>query len=357
MKKLLAPIAFILALFLVVSSVQAAPDLSKKHEYYDEIQYLIKEGIMKEGSGGKIRPNSLITRAEAAVMIGRMKGLDGRKKDTPFKDVTKKHAASGYIAGVAKAGYVKGYKDGTFRPEGTVNRGEASLMLTRAFELPFTFNTKFKDVQPNTELAEGVAKALAANLTTGYKDGTFRPKTKMTRGEFAAFMARAMEPKFKNDAVIKHSYQKDKTKVYTYVRPNGSKEVHRFKDVPDRDGLKFGFMWTVKAEGTVYNYLEFEDHHLFAFAYPYSEYDLALMYPVKVGKKFTTGMGDETNVNTITAVNKTVKTRYKTFTNATEVTTKTGFKYYMAPGFSTIKSVDEKGKVVFELVSVKKQTK
>lgn len=353
MKKLLAPIAVVLAFFLIVSTVQAAPDLPKNHRYYDEIQYLVKKGVIKEESGSKLRPDAAITRAEVAVMIGRLKGLDGKKKDTKFKDVKKSHYASGYIAAVDKAGYLKGYKDGTYRPNQTINRGDAALIISRAFNLAFTFNTEFKDVAPNSALSEAVAKVLAANITTGYSDQTFRPKAKMTRGEFAAFIARGLEPKFKNDAVIKKSYQKDKTKIYTYARPDGSKEVHRFVSVPKRDGLTFGFMWTIKVGNDVYEYMEFENHKLFAFAYPYSEYDLALVYPVKTGKKFNTGMGDETLINTITGVNKTVKTRYKTFTNATEVTTKTGFKYYMAPGFGNIKSIDEKGRVVFELVSVK----
>ncbi|MGK7376309.1 S-layer homology domain-containing protein [Planococcus sp. 1R117A] len=353
MKKLMTPIAIVLALFLLVSSVQAAPDLPKNHRYYEEIQYLMKKGIINEESDGKVRPNAAITRAEVAVMIGRLKGLDGKKRDTKFKDVKKSHYASGYIAAVDKAGYLKGYKDGTYRPNQTINRGDAALIISRVFDLAFTFNNEFKDVRPDTALSEAIAKVLAANITIGYPDNTFRPKAKVTRGEFAAFIARGLEPKFKNDAVIKNSYQKDKTKTYAYARPDGSTEVHRFVNVPKRDGLTFGFMWTVKVGNDVYEYMEFENYKLFAFAYPYSEYDLALAYPVKVGQKFNTGLGDETLINTITGVNKTVKTRYKTFTNATEVTTKTGFKYYMAPGFATIKSIDEKGRVVFELTSVK----
>ncbi|ANU10145.1 N-acetylmuramoyl-L-alanine amidase [Planococcus antarcticus DSM 14505] len=353
MKKLLGVLIVLLSLFLVLPVTAAAPDLPENHPFYEEITYLMEKGVITGYPDGTVRPDAQVTRAQAAIMIGRLKGLDGTQQATPFRDVPAGHYASGYVAEAAEAGYLKGYGDGTFRPNAPIIRGDMALIVERVFDLAFTFNQSFTDVPQNAYYTEAISKVLAANITIGYPDNTFRPRLAVTRGQFSAFLARALEPEFKNDAVIPRSYQKDKTKAYTYNMSDGTTAVHRFADVADRGGLTYGFMWTVKVDGDTYEYLELENHRLFAFGYPYSEYDVALVYPVRLGKTFNAGLGDETIIHTITGVNKTVKTAYKTFTNATEVTTPDGFKYYMAEGFSTIKSINAEGRVESELMSVK----
>lgn len=353
MKKLISVIAILLSLFLALPAAAAPPDLPVKHAFYDEMTYLMKKGVVSGYSDGTVRPDEEVTRAQAAVMIARLKGLDGTKRNTSFRDVPAGHFASGYIAEAAEAGYLRGYGDGTFRPDAPIIRGDMALIVERVFNLEFTFNQAFKDVAQHAYYSEAISKILAANITIGYPDNTFRPGQEVTRGQFSAFLARALEPKFKNEAVIPDSYQKDKTKTYTYQLSDGTTAVHRYMNVPNRDGLAFGFMWTAQVGGDTYEYMELENYQFFAIGYPYSEYDPVLAYPVRVGKTFETGLGDQTIKHTITGVNKTVATKYKTFPNATEVTMENGFKYYMAEGFGTIKSYNAEGKVEMELVNVK----
>ncbi|CEG22060.1 S-layer protein precursor [Planococcus massiliensis] len=353
MKKLLSLVIVLLSLFLALPAAAAAPDLPKSHAFYDEMTYLMEKGVVSGYSDGTVKPDTEVTRAQAAVMIGRLKGFSGAKQATPFNDVPSTHYASGYIAEAAKAGYLKGYGDGTFRPNAPIIRGDMAMIVERVFDLAFTFNSSFKDVGPNAVYSEAIRKILAANITIGYPDNTFRPRQAVTRGQFSAFLARALEPKFKNDAAIPDSYMKDKTKTYTYQMSDGTTAVHRFQNVPNRDGLVYGFMWTAQIDGGSYEYLELENYNIFAFGYPYSEYDVALAYPVRVGKTFDTGLGDEIIKNTITGVNKTVVTKYRTFKNATEVMTQNGLRYYMVEGYGTVKSVNAQGRVELELVNVR----
>ncbi|SDI35307.1 S-layer homology domain-containing protein [Planococcus glaciei] len=352
MKKLMSPLVLVMSLLLVLPVAGAAPDMPESHQFYEEIDYLMEKGVIRGYPDGTVRPDAVVTRAEAAVMIGRLKGFDGTQKATPFRDVPASHFASGFIAEAAKAGYIRGDGNGLYRPNSPINRGEMAVVVERVFNLGLGFNHSFKDVPQNAYYSEAISKLLAANITIGYSDNTFRPRQEVTRGQFSAFLARGLEPEFKNDARIARSYQKDKTKTYTYQMSDGTTAVHRFADVPDRGGLAYGFMWTVQVDGDTYEYLEFENYQMFAFGYPYSEYDLALVYPVRVGKTFNTGLGDETITNTITGVNKTVRTPYRTFTNATEVTTESGLKYYMVEGFSTVKSINAQGRVESQLVKV-----
>lgn len=350
-KKGLGVLIVLLSLFLALPAA-AAPDLSENHLFYDEITYLMEKGVIEGYPDGTVRPDAEVTRAEAVVMIGRLKGLDGTHKTTPFRDVPAGHYASGFIAEAAEAGYVIGMGDGTFQPNAPIIRGDMALIVERVFDLVHTTELTFTDVPPNAYYAEAISKILAANITIGYPDHTFKPRVEVTRGQYAAFLARALEPEFKNDAVIAGSYQKDKTKVYTYRMSDGTTAVHRYENVPNRGDLIYGFMWTVTVNGDSYEYLELENHRNFAYGYPYSERDLALVYPVRTGRTFDNGLGDETITLTITGVDQTIETAYGTFTNATEVTNEDGFKYYMVPGFSMVKSINAEGVVESELASV-----
>lgn len=353
MKKLFTPIAILLSLFLLMPASAAAPDLPTNHSFFKEINYMVDKGVLQGDTDGTIQPDRTVTRAEAAIMIGRLKGLNGAQQATGFSDVPKSHRASGFIAEAVKAGYLKGYPGGTYEPNAPITRGDMAIVLKRVFNLGLSFQSGFKDISPNMKAYESINHILAANITSGYPDNTYRPQENVTRGGFAAFLARGLEPKFKNDARIPNSYLKDKTKTYTYLMNGKETAVHRFVDVPDQGDLAYGFMWTVQIGGDTDVYAELENYQFFGFGWPYSEYDIALAYPVAAGKKFDTYNGSQIQTNTITAINKTVKTRYKTFTNATEVLTPDGVRYYMVPGHATVKTVNAAGAVIFELISVK----
>lgn len=352
LKKLMSVIVILLSLFLALPAA-AAPDLSEDHQFYEEIKYLMDRGVIEGYPDGTVHPDAEVTRAEAVVMIGRLMDLDKAQRATQFSDVPAGHYASGYIAEAAEAGYVLGVGNGKFEPDAPIVRGDMALVMERVFNLAHRTKITFTDVPLNAYYTEAIEKILAVNITIGYPDNTFRPQQDVTRGQYAAFLARALEPEFKNDAVIDGSHQKDKTKVYTYSLSDGTTEIHRFEDVPDFNGLTLGYMWTVETEGDDYEYLELENHTYFAIGYPYSEFYTAIAYPVREGKTFISGIDDTAITYTITGVNVTVETVYQTFTNATEVTNKEdGSKYYMVEGFATVKAINAEGEVGSELVSV-----
>ena len=147
------------------------------------------------------RANAHVTRAEAAIMIGRALELDGNAKNTTFRDVTAKVTGSGYIASAVKKGIITGYPDGTYRPHENVTRGQMAIFLNRAFTLSdSTISNKFKDVTPNMKAYQSILNVHANGIANGYPDGTYRSDTEVTRGQFSAFMARALEPSFRGVA-------------------------------------------------------------------------------------------------------------------------------------------------------------
>ena len=103
------------------------------HWAKEEIEYLVQKGIIGGYADGTFRPNEIVTRAQAAIMIGRALGLPGEHPvDARFKDVPARVTGSGYIHELELIGVVTGYGDGTYRPQKPVNRGDATIHLIRS---------------------------------------------------------------------------------------------------------------------------------------------------------------------------------------------------------------------------------
>ncbi|CAM3777137.1 hypothetical protein GCM10009865_50670 [Aeromicrobium ponti] len=173
------------------------PDVSSEHRFFNEISYLTGELVITGFPDGSFRPNATVTRAQAAIMIGRALKLDGEQRDTIFTDAGASLKASGYIAAATERGIITGFPDGTFRPDAPVTRGQMAIFLARAFELTEEAPVTFSDVSSKSSSYEYIKKILADRITSGYPDGTFRPDQNLIRADFSAFMARALEEEFK----------------------------------------------------------------------------------------------------------------------------------------------------------------
>ena len=82
--------------------------------------------------------------------------------------------------------YLYGYVDKTVRPEGMITRSEAAALIARLANLDMTDKTKpnFKDT-PSAWYNGAINAMVAKNLMFADKDGNFRPNEPITRGEFA----------------------------------------------------------------------------------------------------------------------------------------------------------------------------
>lgn len=110
-----------------------------------------------------------------------------------FADVPEGYWARNPIENTGTVGLVEGYPDGTFRPERALTRAELATLLVRAkgLKLPKGQATQvFKDVKPSFWAAKYLEVAKTAGLVKGYPDGTFRPNNKINKVEGVAVMAR-----------------------------------------------------------------------------------------------------------------------------------------------------------------------
>lgn len=103
------------------------------HQFQKQIEKLQKEGIIIGYPDGTFRPDAQISRAETAVLLTKAKKLiEDKTTVNPFKDVPVTHWALNSILAVYKAGFMKGYPDGTFKPEALINRSELSALIGQA---------------------------------------------------------------------------------------------------------------------------------------------------------------------------------------------------------------------------------
>ncbi len=139
------------------------------HEGVAQIKVQTQEGrtfkLVAKGEFGEIKSQSL------RAMI--------------FKDVAEGDSSGQAIKFLKEKGVITGYPDGTFRPEGTLNRAEAVKILLNANNIePEESETPFVDVETNDWFASYVGTAVRKGIVRGYGDGTFKPANTISRAEF-----------------------------------------------------------------------------------------------------------------------------------------------------------------------------
>ncbi|MBN2057744.1 MAG: S-layer homology domain-containing protein, partial [Candidatus Saganbacteria bacterium] len=123
-----------------------------------------------------------------------------------FADVPDGYWAKRPIEDTGTVGLVEGYPDGSFRPDRALTRAELATLLVRAkgLKLPDRSAKKvFKDVDPTFWGAKYIEVAQQQGLVKGYPDGSFRPNNKITKAEGIAVLVR-----FENMKVAYEIYEK-----------------------------------------------------------------------------------------------------------------------------------------------------
>lgn len=133
---------------------------------------------------GTFKPGKEVTRAEAVRMFVKLvnNGAELPKNPTTsFKDANNAWYSDEINYAVAK-GFIKGYSDGTFKPNQAITRAEFAQMISAFVKNGYPGTGSFKDVKGHW--ASDAISALYGNKNIkGYGDGTFKPDQKLTRAE------------------------------------------------------------------------------------------------------------------------------------------------------------------------------
>lgn len=114
--------------------------------------------------------------------------------EASFNDVPSSHPNYDAINYVRQQGIVGGYPDGTYKPDGFINRAEFTKIVTLALfgqEMIDKCGTfyDFSDVPRDAWYVKYICRARDGWLLTGYPDGSFRPAQNINFSETAKIIA------------------------------------------------------------------------------------------------------------------------------------------------------------------------
>ncbi|WP_062551649.1 S-layer homology domain-containing protein [Peptoniphilus phoceensis] len=128
---------------------------------------------------------------DRALIYGETIKVEAKDKDKEVSKIDYK-VTRNEVEQVKAISYIKGYPDGTFKPQDNVTRAEAAQMFATLLNGGTNFGTssmtKFSDANDDW-YSKAINYVVAKNLISGYPNGTFKPNESITRAEFAQMIS------------------------------------------------------------------------------------------------------------------------------------------------------------------------
>lgn len=170
-------------------------DVPQNHWAFEEISAATQSKLVNGYPNGSFKPSENISRRQSMMMLNRLfAGQQPTSLSIPFKDVTLTTSGILAILTGSEYGYIKG-TNGYFYPEKKLTRGQMALILARALELPDNTSINhpypFKDVPQKAEYYKAVQTL--SNLGIITKQPYYRPNETINRAQFAAMLIRTQQ--------------------------------------------------------------------------------------------------------------------------------------------------------------------
>jgi hypothetical protein len=159
------------------------------HRFENDIEWLRVSELTQGCGGGRFCPDGLVTRAQMATFLARALELPATSVDHFSDDEGLSH--EGAINRVATAGITVGCASGRFCPSGLVTRAQMASFLARAFDLDPSGVDWFGDDDRSTHQGN-INRVAWVGITHGCRPSAYCPDGRVTRGQMAAFLHRAM---------------------------------------------------------------------------------------------------------------------------------------------------------------------
>ncbi|WP_188206912.1 S-layer homology domain-containing protein [Alkalibacillus aidingensis] len=162
-------------------------DVDDSTRHADAINALLEMEVTTGFPGGEFRPDQTIKRGEAAIMLQNALGLeDGDVDAVPFEDLAESSAAA--VAALYEADITDGKSETEFGTDDEVTREEMAALIVRAYELDTDVEDQDLPDAEDTVLSAEVNALVAHGYADGYPDGSFGVGDDINRGDFAAFL-------------------------------------------------------------------------------------------------------------------------------------------------------------------------
>ena len=153
---------------------------------------------------GMVYPQKNITRAEVATIFFRLLEDETREanmtKSNGYNDMKDGAWYTCAVSTLSKMGIIKGYEDGSFKPDASISRAEFAAIAARFDPDGDTTPATFSDVSSHWAKDE-ISIAANHGWIKGYEDGSFKPDQKITRAETMTLVNRVLKrlPETKDD--------------------------------------------------------------------------------------------------------------------------------------------------------------
>jgi len=207
------------------------PDIAYSAENSQYIKWGTHEAYVSGYPDGTFRPDSYMTREEAASVFYRLLGSNQTDEytDSEFKDVGADRWSSTAIYSLASSGVISGYNE-LFRPQDNITRAEMTVLMSSLTDSKCMAKT-FSDIAGNWA-EKSIRIAATQGWIAGYTDGTFKPNEYITRAEAVLFINNALGrvPSSTEDLLPDMKVFKDNTddKKWYYIAVQEAANSHEY---------------------------------------------------------------------------------------------------------------------------------
>lgn len=114
----------------------------------------------------------------------------GGGSDAPDVTDPNDNSVADWLETVNHIPYMPGYPDETFKPTNNITRAEVATVFYRLLLNKDVEKGSFSDVAEDSWYYDAVSTLAGIDVLKGYADGTFRPNAPITRAEFSAIVTR-----------------------------------------------------------------------------------------------------------------------------------------------------------------------
>ena len=204
-KKTLRVLSVATAATMMVGGAAFAVNADDIHGHWAEktLQQFIDNGWIQGDEGG-IRPDSTITRAEMATVVGAVEEYTEEADVSGYKDVTKTDWFYKQVAKIVKANVMVGVGDNKWAPQGDVTREQAAVIMCKLNDVSVDTKANAADIRAQLSklgytdanavsdwAAPYILAAVQNGYMSGYPDHTLRSGNNITRAEAIVMLDKA----------------------------------------------------------------------------------------------------------------------------------------------------------------------
>lgn len=234
-------------------------DTNLQDEINDAVNRLMAFGIVSGKDDGQYHPEQNITRAEFAKIIVNSLGMqaDIDVDKLSFSDVDTKDWSAPYIYIASNSGFIKGYGDGTFKPNANITFAQACTIALRSIGYKDEF---IKGNWPNNFIIKAAELRLIDGISMKYNDNINRgqvaliinrlldqkmiltgiPSSKLRESEETVLENRLEIVKIEDSYVLSKDNMSDKDYVNVKMKIDGDEKEKMYKYIPSVSNILLG---------------------------------------------------------------------------------------------------------------------